>query len=218
MPKLRLYYPVRPFYVNQYFGQNFPCVKDFGLPSQSVVMGADNATCPIGYDKLYQKWGMAGHNGTDLMAGEQNVYAACDGVVVEKQTVLSRGYGVGILTNEQYDLGSNGTHYVKLRYWHLKSFACEVGDTVKVGDILGVSDTTGYSSGNHLHFEGQPMDKDAGGHPVLAMPAGAIAGAISMEPYFTGIFADEVPSRINFLRQTVAKLLIQLSALINGRK
>lgn len=217
MNSLRLYYPVRPHVVNQHFGGNLPCVKNFGLSTQEVVTGADNNTCPLEFDKLYQHWGMAGHNGTDINAGEQAVYAALDGVVIEKQMVPSRGLGVGVLSNEQYDFGMYGIHYIKIRYWHLKSFNCEVGDTIAVGDILGISDTTGYSSGNHLHFEGQPMDKDAGGHPVLSMPAGNIAGAIDMEPYFTGIYADIVPGKIISLRQQVAQLLIKLSALINGR-
>lgn len=210
----RVYYPVRPYHVNQHFGDNLPCVKDFGLPTQSVVTGDDNLTCPLGYDKLYQHWNMGGHNGTDLQAEEQNVYAAMDGIVVEKQTVPARGLGVGILTNEQYDLGAMGTHYLKIRYWHLKSFNCEVGDRITVGDVIGVSDTTGYSSGNHLHFEGQPMDKDAGGHPFLANPLGSICGAIDLEPYFTGIYADvakpliaDYVSLISLLKLWVGQLL-----------
>lgn len=217
MPKLRLYYPIRPFHVNQHFGDNIPCVKDFGLSTQTVTNGVDNVTCPVGYDKLYAHFGMLGHNGTDLMAGEQNIYAACDGIVVEKQEVPARGFGVGILTNEQYDFGTYGTHYIKLRYWHLKSFACEVGDKITVGQIIGVTNNTGYSSGNHLHFEGQPMDKDSGGHPILANPLGSIAGAINLELYFTGAYADEVPQKIANLRIQIAQLMQTLAALISGR-
>lgn len=218
--QLRLYYPVRPHHVNQHFGDNYPCVKDFGGSSQTVVMGDDKYTCPTGFDKLYQHFGMSGHNGTDLQAGEQYVYAAADGVVVEKQTVPARGLGVGILTNEQYDLGTYGTHYIKLRYWHLKSFNCEVGDSITAGQLIGITDNTGYSSGNHLHFEGQPMDKDEGGHPKLAFPEdtkGSIAGAIDVEPYFVGIYADTVPNTISWLRQVLSILLMELSLLTRGQ-
>lgn len=194
--KLRLYYPVRPFHINQRFSDDIPCVKNFGLLSQSIVDGTDNFSCPIGYDKLYSHFGMSGHNGTDLQAGVQNVYAACDGVVIEKQLVPARGLGVGILTNEQYDFGPIGTHFIKIRYWHLKSFNCEVGDKITAGQLIGVSNNTGYSSANHLHFEGDPMDKDAGGHPFYTNPPGNIASSIDIESYFTGIYADTLPQLI----------------------
>jgi len=196
--RLSLYYPVKPFHVNQHFGENIPCVKDFGMPTQTIVMGADNNICPIGYSKLYAAFGMSGHNGTDLQAGEQNVYAGCAGTVIEKQTVPARGLGLGILTDVKVDLDGLGSHYMKMRYWHLKSFTVEVGDHVSAGQIIGVSDNTGYSSGDHLHFEGDPMDKDAGGHPNLAFVDGVIggfkviAGAIDIEPYFNGQYAQDI--------------------------
>jgi murein DD-endopeptidase MepM/ murein hydrolase activator NlpD len=214
MPKLRLYYPCRPFVIGQHFGENQACVKNFGTPTQEIV-GASRLTglCPVGYEPLYPKFGMAGHNGLDLHSGVQKVYAACDGVVIEKQTVPARGLGVGVLTNEKYDFGAQGTHYIKLRYWHLQSFNCEVGDKIKVGQVLGVSDSTGYSSGNHLHFEGQPMDKDAGGHPYLANPIWNITGAIDIEPYFTGIYADTVQQQINLYTQVVELLQMLLDKL-----
>lgn len=187
MPKPTIYYPVRPFHINQHFGGNLPCVKDFGLPTQDVITGTET-TCPVGYDKLYAHWGMAGHNGTDLMAGEQPVYAAMNGVVIEQQLIPSRGLGIGILTNEQYDFGDLGTHYLKLRYWHLKSFNVQAGNAVKIGDVIGTSNNTGYSSGNHLHFEGQLMDKDAGGHPVIVNYGNGYFGAINIEPYLSDKF------------------------------
>lgn len=186
--KPTIYYPIRPFHINQHFGGNLPCVKDFGLPTQDIVTGAGDNTCPVGYDKLYKQWGMLGHNGTDLAAGEQPVTASMDGVVIEQQTVPARGLGLGILTNQQYDFGDLGVHYLKIRYWHLKSFNVQAGDSVKIGDQIGISNNTGYSSGNHLHFEGQLMDKDFGEHPYVINGNNGYFGAISLEPYLSDKF------------------------------
>lgn len=210
MSKLELWYPVKPFKYNQHFGENVPCVSNFGLPTQKIVDGT-NTTCPVGYTKLYAEWGMAGHNGSDLMAGEQPVYAAAAGTVIEMQTVPARGLGLGILTDEPVDLDC-GTHYAKLRYWHLKSFSAKIGDHVEIGQQIGISDNTGYSGGNHLHFELQPMDKDKGGHPVLANPEGNIAGAVSVEPYFNGFYATDYKKVV--LIKKLIELLTSLLALL----
>ncbi len=190
MAKLELWYPVRPYSIAQAFGDNQACVKDFGLPTQQVT-GKINGVCPVGTDELYPHFGMRGHNGIDLISGEQVVYASCAGVVVEKQEVPARGLGLGILTDDPVDLGIFGTHYVKVRYWHLKSFNVEVGDRVEIGDRLGITDNTGYSSAAHLHFEVQMMDKDAGGHPVVAYHPDSIFGTIDPVPFLVGFYADE---------------------------
>jgi murein DD-endopeptidase MepM/ murein hydrolase activator NlpD len=209
----RLYYPIKPFHVNQPFGANIPCVKDFGLATQEIVDGADNDTCPVGFTKLYAAFGMNGHDGTDLQAGEQNVYAACAGTVIEMQTVASRGLGLGIITDEIADLGANGQHYLKVRYWHLKSFNVQVGQHVNVGDIIAVSDNTGYSSADHLHFEGDPMDKDAAGNYQLTFPNNGYVGAIDIAPYFTGTYAQDYALLNTLLSETVP-LLTKLITLL----
>lgn len=205
--KLSLFYPVRPFFVNQHWGDNIPCVKNFGAPNQNIVNGGVT-TCPFGYEKLYPKFGMRGHNGVDLKAGVQNVYSANEGTVIEMQTVPARGLGVGVLTPKQYDFGVYGVHYFKIRYWHLKSINVQIGQYVEVGNILGVSDNTGYSSGNHVHFEGQLIDLDAGGHPVVVDVGDSIKGTIDLEPYFTGVYADEFAETLTWLE----KLRIALQA------
>lgn len=210
MPRLSIFYPVKPFGIAQRFGENIPCVKDFGLPTQQIVDGTQT-TCPVGYEKLYPKWGMDGHNGTDVFAGTQPVYAAVSGTVIEMQTVPARGLGLGILTDEPVDMDC-GTHYAKLRYWHLQSFTVKLGDHVEFGQQIGITDSTGYSSGNHLHFELQPMDKDKGGHPKLVNPQGHIAGAVALEPYLNGLDARE--ERLKMLQLKTIELLKALLALL----
>lgn len=210
--RLSLYYPVRPYRVNQHFGNNFPCVRNFGQPNQQVINSNPDGTCPVGSDKLYPHFGMDGHNGTDLMAGEQEVRAAFAGTVVEKQIVPARGLGVGILTNEEVEIDGIGVTFMKIRYWHLKTIYVEVGDKITEGDLLGISDNTGYSSANHLHFEGQPFHKDEGGHPILTYGNGmfsgqkVIAGAVDIEPYFNGIYADDIAKKITTLKWIILQL------------
>jgi len=38
-------------------------------------------------------------------------------------------------------------------YYHMDSLACETGDMVRQGDIVGTVGMTGYATGPHLHFE-----------------------------------------------------------------
>lgn len=194
-----LYLPVSPYHVNQPFGYNIPCVQYFNLANESIVDGADSNTCPVGYTKLYAEFNMKGHNGIDLEAGIQNVYAACDGIVIEQQTQANLGLGLGIITNEPVSLPTiadpsnpNPVHYLKLRYWHLQSFKVKVGQSVKAGDLIAVSDNTGYSSGNHLHFEGNPMDKLPNGNYILSFPNNGYAGAIDISPYLSTQFAQDI--------------------------
>jgi murein DD-endopeptidase MepM/ murein hydrolase activator NlpD len=215
MARPSLYYPVKPFHVNQHFGDNIPCVRNFGQSNQSIVDGDNNHVCPPGFDKLYQHFGMSGHNGTDLAAGEQTVYAAMSGTVMEKQAVPARGMGVGILSNEALELDGHGTHFLKIRYWHLKAIYVEAGDKIEAGQLIGISDNTGYSSGNHLHFEGQPMDKDMGGHPYLSEPSNGIGAAIDLEPYFNGQHGQDL--FVNTLRQRAITLLYQLIDALKSR-
>lgn len=204
MPEI--FYPLRPFCINQHFGENDPCVSDFGKPTQHILSG--HAVCPVSYEKLYAKFGMNGHNGTDLASGEQPVYAAMSGTVIEKQTRPARGLGLGILSDGEYDF-PEGRAYLKLRYWHLKSFNVEVGKHVKRGDQIGVTDNTGYSSGNHLHFEGQLYKKDAGGHPILIQLNNGYANAINIEPYFNGRYASEFTRDLWFGRYGEDVLTLQ---------
>lgn len=82
------------------------------------------------------------------------VYAARDGIVVQKEENFSGGGKTELFVNKanfviiRHDDGTLG------EYAHLKpgGVIVEVGDNVRRGQHIAYSGNTGYSSGPHLHF------------------------------------------------------------------
>lgn len=94
---------------------------------------------------VYSKWGYAGHNGVDF--GVQNgtpVKAAADGKV-DRISFEDGGYG------RYVRLSHKGGYYLTW-YAHLKSTLVPVGAIVSQGDVIALSDNTGFSTGPHLHW------------------------------------------------------------------
>jgi murein DD-endopeptidase MepM/ murein hydrolase activator NlpD len=92
--------------------------------------------------------------GYDLRAGRnQPCYAAREGTVLDCGTDNAEGLYV-ILLHGPYD----GKFY-KTRYWHLLSIEVERGEWVWTGQLVGYCDNTGYSAGDHLHFDIKETDR-----------------------------------------------------------
>ncbi len=145
--KFTLTYPVKPVKINQKFGE-------------------------VAYVDYYQNAGVnvVGHNGIDFQATHgQSIYASHDGMawyeIDDKQ-----GHGVVIGTQEQYDYG-NAQAYFKSLYWHMCDSSKEPqfrspvesymdttkdGLLVKRGDLIGYADSTGLSTGDHVHWGLKP--------------------------------------------------------------
>ena len=88
------------------------------------------------------------HTGIDLALGSQpasSVYAACDGWVSRVEW-LTYSYGYHVIV----DCGDGW----ETLYSHFREIIVSWGQTVNRGEtILGISGSTGYSTGEHLHFE-----------------------------------------------------------------
>ncbi|ADQ41559.1 Peptidase M23 [Caldicellulosiruptor acetigenus I77R1B] len=116
------------------------------------VAGEMNITSPFGmrYHPIYHTWKM--HTGIDIATTYgQPVFAVKDAVV--KYAGWMSGYGKVIVLQ-----AGNYEFY----YAHLAEINVQQGQIVKKGDVLGGADSTGNSTGNHLHFEirinGTPVD------------------------------------------------------------
>jgi murein DD-endopeptidase MepM/ murein hydrolase activator NlpD len=86
------------------------------------------------------------HTGVDLAApGGTPIYASGDGVIEKAQWVSGYGRYILIKHVNGYETG----------YGHQSRFASGIKPGVKVrqGQVIGYVGSTGYSTGNHLHFE-----------------------------------------------------------------
>lgn len=85
------------------------------------------------------------HPALDIQAPYGSAIMASRGGVVVKATFAAAGYGWHVAIN-------HGDGYYSL-YAHCSSLAVSVGQSVSQGDIIGYVGSTGWSTGNHCHFE-----------------------------------------------------------------
>lgn len=150
----------------------FPC---------KVISKPKNGKCPTGYTSLYEALGLKGHAGEDFCTTKRepqyfDIYAEDQqGNEVEweimKTNSPSAGHGILIrslkpiplkkapeqagaslnLTKRQYDRLGGAVHL--MRYYGHFDEASNLRDrqVIKCGDKVGLSGTTGLSSGVHVH-------------------------------------------------------------------
>ncbi len=86
------------------------------------------------------------HGGLDIAAQYgQPIYAGASGTVVASADGWNDGWGNYVMIDH-----GNGTSTL---YAHQSERACEVGDYVEMGQVIGYVGSTGMSTGPHLHFE-----------------------------------------------------------------
>lgn len=131
---MKLQFPVKPPYrISQYFGGN---------PS------------------TYSQFNLKGHNGLDIAVPLGTpIFAAATGRVdrLEKkyepfQWAANLGNYVRIVTNIDVNLR------LETVYGHLHTVNVTVGQDVQAGQLIGHCDSTGFSTGNHLHFGVRELD------------------------------------------------------------
>jgi len=134
---------------------NFPITQIFG----------ENAAA-------YAKYGLPGHNGVDWGCpfGTQ-VYAAADGTA-SRVAWDAAGYGNWI----EVDHGEYLT-----RYAHFTATLVTVGAGVTKDTVIGLSGSTGNSTGPHLHFELRIKAEHDNGYN----------GAVDPLPYLAGVIPEE---------------------------
>lgn len=110
-------------------------------PSFTYPLKSIKVTSPYGYRRDPFTGKLSWHNGLDLRAKNEPAYAMMDGIVEKVGYDNRSGYYV-ILKHGNY----------RVSYCHLSSIVVGRGENVYSGTIIGVTGSSGRSTGEHLHL------------------------------------------------------------------
>ena len=140
----------------------------------------------------YSQFGLIGHNGIDFPAPLGTpIYAIGDGWIVE-QTAKETGFGLRI--TQRIEL--NNKFYMVV-YGHMQKLEDPTNipfnwgnktKTVKEGDTIGYVNSTGFSTGNHLHLGLYEMTESG---QTLNLNNG-YKGAIDPMPFLKGTMSNTI--------------------------
>lgn len=183
---------------------------DLILPTSGSIVQRFGANAQFYSDPKFG--GIKGHNGIDFLTNHGwTIYATHDGTA-EYQIDSSGGHGV-VITSKDGSFKTISWHFCDGSEEKFKSpLFGKSGVPVETGDIIGYSDNTGVSTGDHLHFglkflkNGETINKDNG-----------FLGAVDATPYFNGYTPEqflELKKKVTLLQQLV-NLWIKLKTLLD---
>lgn len=110
-------------------------------------MGSGTFYWPVPNYRYVSRWMSADHKGADIVAPAGTPIIAADSGKIEYAGWHNHPYGYG-----NYVIIDHGNGW-KTLYGHMSAFAVSTGDAVEAGQVIGYVGNTGYSFGNHCHFE-----------------------------------------------------------------
>ncbi len=163
------------------------------------------------FNNYYQSEGLKGHGGIDFpMPNGTEIIAACDGQVIRTYTDARTGEGVNILSDETFNINGVNCRFACI-YYHMMdgSLKVKVGDKIKTGQSLGLSNNTGQTTGPHLHFSLFPLIVSANGSRTEAFPNNGYKGAIDPMLYCAWLVEpSDLQKRLNLLPESISALKV----------
>lgn len=151
--------------------------------------------------RVSQQFKGSAHDGLDLVGVDsKEVHSTVNGVVEkagwENPNNYSQGFGLYVRIKKS---GSIDKYY----YGHLSELKVTAGQTVKIGDVIGIEGSTGNSTGSHCHYCAR-----GDGSPTLIRDICAISGI----PNKLGTYDDGYLAKLKAAEKKVTELAAEVIA------
>lgn len=184
MAKLELWYPTKPYIKTQAWGVHRPDV--------------------------YSQFGFTDHNGEDFALGSPPELRSpfdCEVVRIGNQP-KGGGIFVGIISQQEYDFDDGIKCRVLIDFLHCKEIKVNVGDKLKVGDLLAIANNTGFSTGPHTHGQYRRVNWD--GIKITTIDTNNANNSFDPNPYWNGFFAVDSIVVIGIYKRIIELLKVAI--------
>lgn len=104
---------------------------------------------------IYNQFGLKGHNGIDFRASIGTpIHSPIAGIIYEVGDQGDKGYGKFVRIRSPYGL--------EIVLAHLSRIDVKKDQKIPLGDLIGLSGNTGFSTGAHLHMGVRRYDTQSG--------------------------------------------------------
>jgi len=174
---LKLYYPHKPYIVTQTWGNpNSAYSTQFGDPNFTLHNGVDSVAVYPDATGAYKR-------GTHWP-----LYCPGNGFRVLQVDFAPKGGGneVWLISKEKVQMDDKECHALFVMC-HADEIFVKAGDEPVVGQILGVSDNTGFSTGEHTHCGLYRVDYN--GTWFTKLDTNNATGSYNPASFYTGMYA-----------------------------
>jgi len=191
---MKVFNALRQTRITQGWGENKACVQTQmnGQPYRPYRVRSTQEICPVGYKKFYSILGLNGHNGVDYAAWHgAPIYFPVDANTewyAHNEKDADGGLGLDVISKSPIKLNDTLNVYVKFRFWHLLESAVADLEPVKFGQHIARADSTGASSGDHLHMAMKFVDENGS----TINNGNGYAGCVDFSPWYEPTFVLDV--------------------------
>jgi murein DD-endopeptidase MepM/ murein hydrolase activator NlpD len=164
----------------------------------------------------YNKMGLNYHNGVDWACYlKEPIYWNFDrrGIVNYTQNDLNAGVGVDVLVT--YPEGA-----YKVQMWHfaMDGLVVKAGDVLESGQLIGYGNSTGFSTGNHLHFGMKPQLIGPDGNYYTPNKDDGMLGCIDPMPFYENVFIVDLMNNLQAQVGILQKIINLILAFLKAEK
>lgn len=107
----------------------------------------------------YAQFGLKGHNGVDIAFKEGCPIVAPCRLYMSYIQIDPKGYGNAVWAETETQQINGDSYKLEMAFGHFKEIVAKPFKWYNEGDLLGYGDSTGFSTGDHLHYGTRPHCK-----------------------------------------------------------